>query len=139
MEEVSDASRQQNVVARFDYFRQPYSLKLELVPKQFRLNVDPVFIYRVEPQRVRLEARLRYKMSGPRPSDVKMDFGGWTVDRVTPSELLSEPVVLDSLTPLRVPLSSQALGTGGDFELRIEAHRELSDDSEAGARADPLS
>ena len=35
--------------------------------------------------------------------------------------------MLDSLTPLRVPLSSQALGTGGDFELRIEAHRELSD------------
>jgi hypothetical protein len=113
VEQLSDASRQQNVVARFEYFRQPYVLKLQLVPKQSRLNVDPVYIYRVEPQRVRLEARLRYKLSGARPSDVKIDFGGWIVDRVTPSELLAEPAVLDSVTPLRVPLASPALGTAG--------------------------
>lgn len=127
VEVLSDASRQQNLVARFEYFRQPYSLKLELVPKQSRLKVEPVFLYRVEPQRVHLEARLRYKATGARPSDVKIDFGGWIVDRVTPAEFLAEPVLLDSLTPLRVPLAGQSLGAAGEFELRVEAHRELTD------------
>ena len=65
-------------------------------------------------------------MGGTRSKDVKLDLGGWIVDRVTPQELLAEPPALESLTPLRIPLITQSIPAGGDVELRIERIGELA-------------
>lgn len=126
VDSAGEAARQQNLVARFEYFRQPWSLAVELIPKQTRLSVDPIYVYQVDPTRVRLEATLRYKTSGGRPRDARIDLGGWVLDRVTPPELVAEPLNVDSLTPLRIPIAAQALPASGEFVLRVEAHRDLA-------------
>ena len=125
IDNVGEVARQQNLVARFEYYRQPCSLKIELIPKQTRLSLDPIYVFHVEPTRVRLDARLAYKMSGGRPREAKIDLGGWVLDRVSPQELISEPLVTEVVTPLRIPIDSQTLPGSSEFELRVEAHRDV--------------
>ncbi len=125
VDSAGEVARQQNLAARFEYFRQPWSLAVELIPKQTRLSVEPVYVYQVDPNRVRLDATLRYKTSGGRPRDARIDLGGWVLDRVTPPELVAEALNTDSLTPLRIPIAAQSLPASGEFVLQVEAHRDV--------------
>lgn len=125
LEDSSGTPSSAGGVARFEYYRQPCSLQIELTPKRTQLSLDPAYVFHTEPDRVRLEATLRYQVNGTRPRAVQIDLRGWSVDRVTPAEFVVQPLSLDNVAPLRIALSPSALAGTGSFELRVEAHQPL--------------
>lgn len=137
VESAADPARPRPVTARFEYYRQPYSLRLELQPAQAQLSVEPTYLYLVNSDSVRLEATLRYKVSGAWPKEVAIDLSGWTVDRVSPEGLVASPLSLASAAPLRIPLASGGSTGTGEFELKVEAQRKLSEDQQRLALSVP--
>jgi hypothetical protein len=128
-----DASQPQSVAARFDYYRQPFSLQMDLATRAEQTRVEPTYVFYVEPDQVRMEAILRYKLTSAIAKDIQVDLEGWTVDEVTPAELVSDPAVLTEVAPLTLSLPTRTTSAGDDYEVRVKAHRELA------TRSGPLS
>lgn len=113
-------------IARFEYDAQPYSLQVQVVPRKTRLTVEPLYIVYVENQQLRLDATLKYKVRGAKTFSLEHNFDGWTIDRVGPDTLVqSESLLPERISPLTIPLIAAAVPTSGEFEIKVQAHRDL--------------
>lgn len=121
-----DPMRTTKSLARFEFDAQPFSLQVQTVPKKTRISVEPTYVVYVDAQQLRLDAMLRFKIRGAKVYNLEYDFTGWTIDRVGPDILVqSESLLTDNVSPLSVPIAASALPAAGEFELRVQAHRDL--------------
>lgn len=125
---VSEPQRQGGVVARFEYDRQPYSLKVEVRQREPRVRVAPTYSLFVEATQIRLIGNLKYSASGARIRELELQAEGWTIDRVLPADLIGQTIALTKTTPLKIPLVPNGKPLAEDFEIRIEAHHPISAD-----------
>ena len=129
--QVSESQRQNGAVARFEYDRQPFSLKVEVRARESRIRVEPTYSLHVEATQLRLIATLKYTASGARTRELLIQADGWEIDRVLPADLIAETISLTETTPLTIPLARNGKPIAEDFEIRIEAHRPISSDDKS--------
>jgi hypothetical protein len=115
------------LVARFEYFRQPCELALAVAPRPSRVSVEPTHLIYVDPQQVRVETTLKYRFRGARASGLNFELGDWELERLTPDASLDLPVRKEPIRGrLEVPFLPGA-APAGELELKLEAHRRLSE------------
>jgi hypothetical protein len=116
------------VAARFEYFRQPCGLKLQVAPRATRINVEPTYLVHVSENAVRLEATLKYRLRGAKASAVAIELGNWKLARVGPENSVEATPPVEG-----APRNFQFVGgqTSGDIEIQLEAWQELADGAEA--------
>lgn len=128
IDELPEALRREDLTAGFEYYAQPCSLKARVVPQKTRISVDPEYVLLVGSQRVQLKARLKYKVRGAKVRALDVELPGWIVDDVGPANLVSADATLATdEASLSVPLIQP---TSGDFELTLDAHREIASGSD---------
>ena len=120
-----DPLRQQPVVARFLYDRQPYSLGLELLPKQARVSLETTCVVDVAAGNAQLDARIVCSTNGAKRDSLSFKMPGWTIDAVTTQESLAVPFSVDEQDTLTLPLAADAT----DFEFHIRAQRAIDPDA----------
>jgi hypothetical protein len=128
-ESLPDALKHDDLVAGFEYAGHECALPARILQRQTRIAVEPEYEVRVEPTRVVLQARLRYRVPGAKVFGVEVDLRGWETDgdRVGPATLVDQDQLSAQLvSPLAIPLRQP---TKGDFEITIEAWRNLPPDS----------
>jgi len=123
VDELPLAAQEENLVASFEYFSQPFSLTARVAPKMTRVSVEPLYQLFVDEDRVRLKATLSYTVRGAEVSALEVELPGWRHDDVEPYELI--PVggtVADASGRLSIALSQPM---NGKFEIAILAEREI--------------
>ncbi len=126
----SDTQRAMRSLARFEFDAQPFTLQVQVVPKRTRITVEPTYVMYVDRRQLRLDATLKYKVRGSKTFNVDYEFQGWTIDRVGPDSLVqSDALLTEKTSPLSIPLVSTAIPSTGEFELRVQAHRDLPIDA----------
>ena len=120
--QVSIGPRADGVTARFEYDRQPYSLQAEVRARESRVQLEPIYLIRVQAHQLQLTATLKYKVSGAQTRELRWQMEPWMVDRVTPGELLDGAPTTDPSQPLVIPLARNGSNADGERQLRIEAH-----------------
>lgn len=127
--EVPEDFQAEGLTACFEYSGQPFSLAARVSQRQPRVDVEPVYLLDVGPQRVDLTAKLKYAVRGGEVFSVDLLMSGWTVDRVGPENLVAAQVADPSssdLLSIRLAKASPA-----DFELEIAAHRDVAAEAPA--------
>ena len=131
VDQLPDPLRRDDVVAGFEYDGQPYALAARLVPRRTRIAVEPRFVLQVSPDRLELDARLKYTVRGAKVSMLEVALDGWEVapENVGPESLVAvDGVAVNEAEILSVPLVQPA---SGQFELRLRASRPLAPQSDA--------
>lgn len=128
IDDLPEGLRRDDLAAGFEYSVQPCSLTARVVPQKTRISVDPEYVLLVGAQRVQLRAKLKYKVRGAKVRALDMELPGWIVDDVGPANFVSAdaPLTADEAN-LSLPLVQP---TSGDFELTLEAHREIASDAD---------
>jgi len=117
----------EGVLATFEYFSQPFAVVGHLAPLKTHFSVEPRYTVQVDPQQLRLEARLGYQIRGAKAFALQVEMPGWELDDVGPRSLLDvDRVSVEAGRPLRLPLLQP---TTGAAEVIIRAHRTLPADS----------
>ena len=121
-------SLKQKVAARFEYPQKAFSLRIQVSQKETAVSVEPLYILHFDANRVRLDARLRYKVRGTGVSGVNLQLPGWRVLNVLPEHLIdSDTLDREKVDPLFIPLAPSALSGSDEFQLRIGAEQEIPD------------
>lgn len=128
---LDESARQQSVAARFLYDRQPYSLTLELRPKQTPVAFETTYVVDVSDVEIKLDAAIVYSSSGVRSDSLSFMMPGWTIDSVTPQESLARPFSFSDDGKLTLPISVGAT----EIDLHVLAHRTI-DPSDAAISFD---
>ncbi len=121
---ASDAASAK-LAARFAYARQPCNLHVNITARPSRVSVEPVHIAFIEDRQVRLESTLKYRIRGARAEGLEFDLGDWTIDRLTPSDLLELPPIAGKNGTRRLLALRPGAVLPAELELKIEAHRPL--------------
>jgi PAS domain-containing protein len=120
--DLPDSLRRKDLVAGFEYFGQPNSLNVRVLPRKTRISVEPQYIYGVNEDEVRLDARFDYTIRGAKLFQLDVDLPGWELDRVRPEGLIDVGAISTSPTgTITLPLIEPATG---DVELTLTAHRQ---------------
>ena len=122
------ALRSPELVAAFEYLAQPAALLARVVPRRPRVAVDPLYVYRITPDAIELEARFRYTIRGARVFALDLEFPdeAWEIEEIGPAGLVDlDGVLFEQLQPLSVPLLQPG---SGELELRCRARRMLDPD-----------
>ncbi|MGE0759555.1 MAG: hypothetical protein AB7O38_21230, partial [Pirellulaceae bacterium] len=122
--DVPESLRAQQVAARFEYDQQPFSLLAVPGKAPPRVHVEPTYVVSVEPDRLALEARLRYRIRSAREEKLVLDAAGWELDRVTPPEVLSGAPKIEQGV-WEIPLTTSEVLNRAEFELQIQARRAI--------------
>jgi len=131
IDQLPAALQAEDVVTGFEYYVQPYSLKIRLVRRRTRVSVEPTYALAVEADHLRLDATLAYTVRGPKLNSVEVDIPGWELAAdqppVGPDTLVAvDGVSLDDANRLTIPLLRPSSG-----RLEIELHLQRA--IEAGA------
>jgi hypothetical protein len=119
-----EALRVEGLVAAFEYASQPYALPVRLAPRRTRIHLEPEYVFYVQPDRVELDAKLSLTIRGAKVQSVPLLMPGWEFDDVGPENVAAvEGVECAASGRVTIPLRQPA---GGALELRIRAHRPLS-------------
>jgi hypothetical protein len=112
VEALPERLRSENVVAGFEYFRQPFSLTARVVPRETRISVEPEYLLLIEATQVQLRAKLKYTVRGAKAFGLNVELPRWQLDEVGPENLVSvEGVQVDTKTGLlSIPLSQPTVG-----------------------------
>ena len=117
-------------VARFEYYRQPFSLQLQISPREQRISVEPRYEIYVAEDQIQLEGTFKYQVNGNRAPTLDIDLKGWVVDQVFPESLIdTESSRLDQVDPLSIQLARGGQTTPAEFEIRLQAHRTVGPDA----------
>ena len=117
-----DSTSLGKLAARFEYFRQPSRLKLQVLPRPTRITVEPTYVIYVDAEQTRLEAKLRYRMRGTRAQSIAIDPGGWNLDRLSPDSYFAvDAIASSSGSTWQLPLASDV---PSEMEVQLSAHRE---------------
>lgn len=127
--ELTEAARQQGVVSRFEFPRQPASLLIQVQPRKSRVTVEPTYVMTVGTTQARLQANFNYRFSGAAASRLQVDCGAWIVDRVEP-ERFAMHVATRPEEPglLTITWPGDAGPPAKDFELQIFGHLNVAPD-----------
>jgi hypothetical protein len=129
VDDLPENLRRDDLLAGFEYFVQPCSLVAQVTQKKTRVSVDPDYLLQVGSERVRLYATLRYKVRGAKVRALEIDAPGWRVEDVGPRNLINvEATPAGAEGVLSLPLAQP---TSGDFELTLEASREIAKNSDS--------
>jgi hypothetical protein len=112
------------LAARYEYFRQPCGLSLQVSPRPSRVSVEPTYVVHVEPRQVRVETTLKYKLRGSRPTALEFQLGDTRFDRLSPDDVFEPPDAPGTDGVLRMPLR-QDIPAPTDLELKFETHKIL--------------
>ncbi len=127
VDDLPDWLRRKDVVAGFEYFGQPAALAVRITPRKTRISVEPEYVYFVESQQVRLEARLKYAIRGAKAFALDVGLAGWQIDEIGPAGTVDSDAALASTGPVvKAPLLQ---ATTGDVEVTIKAHRGIPADA----------
>ena len=125
--ELPEELDRNDVAAGFEYLNQPASLQVRLAKRCMRVTVEPEYVYYVDPQMVRLEARLKYGIRGAKASSLEVGMPGWEIDDVGPVEIIDTDTSLaNRAAQFSLPLLQP---TSGELELTIRAHRAIAKDA----------
>jgi hypothetical protein len=128
VDELPEILRRDDLTAGFEYFVQPCSLTARVVPQKTRVSVDPEYVLLVGAQRAQLRAKLKYKVRGAKVRALDVELPGWVVDDVGPANLVNTDAALPSdEANLSIPLAQP---TSGEFELTLDAHREIAKEAD---------
>ncbi len=120
--DLPDSLRRKDLVAGFEYFGQPNSLNVRVLPRKTRISVEPQYIYAVNEDEVRLDARFDYTIRGAKLFQLDVDLPGWELDRVRPEGLVNVGAISTGPTgTITLPLIEPATG---DIELTLTAHQQ---------------
>ncbi len=123
IDDLPDDLKNKDVVAGFEYFGQPAKLNVLVTRRKTRINVDPEYVYSIEADRVRLEARLKYSIGGAKAFSLDVGLPGWEIDELGPPEIVDDEAVIGTTSEsLRLPLVQ---AVSGDVEVVLKAHRNL--------------
>jgi hypothetical protein len=129
VDELPEAMRRDSLLAGFEYFTQPFSLTARVVPRKIRLSVEPEYVFLVQQDQVRLEAKLKYTVRGAKTSVLDLGLPGWTLDEVGPDNLVAVDAVATSPAgTVSIPLTTPSIGP---LEIDVRAHQRL----EPGAKS----
>lgn len=114
-----------DLVAGFKYHSQPFRLAARVAPRTTRLSVEPEYLLLIGPDRVDLEATLRYTVRGAKLSSLDLDLAGWEVDDAGPYDGLVAlgGVAVDPSGPVSIALSQPMID---EFEITVRAHKEIA-------------
>ena len=129
----------------FEYLRQPCALPVQISPQETVIGVDPNYQVRVSADKLELDARLAYKVSGAKAFAFEIDLPGWDVDATSVAVHAGSqtPAAAEAPRPdladasriaampgegLTIPLKQAALGR---VEVSLKAQRKIA----AGAQA----
>ena len=121
--ELPEALGAESLVAAFEYWAQPCSLVCRIVPRTPRVTASAASTLIVEPDGVRLQARLKYSVRGARlfALECRGLDPAWKIEEIGPATLVDvDSLSPDERDPLVVPLLKPALG---EVELTIVARR----------------
>lgn len=127
VDQLPTALQDEDVVAGFEYYVQPYSLKIRLVGRQTRVSVEPNYTLAVQADRLRLDGTLTYTVRGPKLGSVEVEIPGWDLAAdqppVGPDTLVAvDALSLNSANRLTIPLSRPS---GGRLEIQLHLQRYL--------------
>lgn len=118
----ADAVPEADVLARFKYLRQPFSLKVQLQTPPANAEIEPAYLFQISRDRIQLNARLRCPNRMVRSQQIAMDLQGWQVDSVTPPNATVADADDAESGPLRLSLPLGGT-TSEPPEVLIRAHR----------------
>jgi hypothetical protein len=119
-----ESLRYEDVVAGYEYFAQPASLTARLVARKTHLGVEPEYLLLVEPDQVKLEAKLRYTIRGAKAFKLDVRLGPWQFDSVEPDYLVAaDAVTVSANQMLSLPLQQPSTG---QVELTLRAHQPIA-------------
>jgi len=117
----------EGVVARFEYFSQPFSLAARVLEVKTRIRVEPVYRLMVDEDRARLEADLKYTVSGATVFALNVDLPDWELDEVGPDNVVAAAdVAPDASGALLIPLLQPSVG---EIAVSLRAHQEIQPDT----------
>jgi hypothetical protein len=96
--ELDNSLQRSDLTAAFQYDRQPWSLAVNVSPRQSRVHITPQYDMELLPDEARLTVRLAYQNFGARTYKLNIELAGW--------EMTGEPVESgglvdqDSIPPL---------------------------------------
>jgi hypothetical protein len=130
IDQLPEVLRRKDATAGFEYFAQPSSLLARLVPRRTRIGVEPVYVFLVDSDQVRLDARLKYTVRGAKVPAVDIAMPDWQIDEVSPDSVVAiDGVPTGESGPLlTLPLVTPTIG---QFEIRLKAHRLLPPSTKA--------
>lgn len=115
--------RRADLEAAFEYFGQPYSVSVRVLPRETRLNVEPEYQILVDSQKVHLEAKLKYRVGGAKVFAFELEMPGWVLEEIGPANLVKvDRVVANEQMIFSIPLQQP---TTGEVEVLVKAHLEI--------------
>ncbi len=97
-----------DVVAAFEYFRQPFSLRARVLSPKTRVAVEPQYVMDVSADHVVLSGQLKYQVRGAQIDHVTIDLPGWDFDATSigPSDLVNvSQLVWSEAGQVHIPLA----------------------------------
>lgn len=134
VDELPQALQTDDLVAGFEYFSQPCSLKARVFEVKTRVSVRPEYSILVEKNMVRLQANLKYTVRGAKISDLDVELPGWQLDDVGPDDVVDVDRVAELAGVLLIPLLQSSTG---QIEVWVRARRELPSDTSSLSLALP--
>lgn len=118
-----ESLRFEDVVAGFEYFTQPYSISTRLAPRKTHSFVEPEYLLFVDPDQVRMEAKLKYTIRGAKVYALDVKLGDWLFDQVEPENLVAvDALQFNPAQTLTIPLQQPS---SGQIEIVLRAHRPI--------------
>ena len=112
-----------NLIAVFEYYRQPAKLPIRIYQKPTTVSVEPLYVIDVQDNQATLDATLKFRVRGTPASFIRCDLSGWQVTSVGDASLVREDAILmNEVAPLEIPLET---ARRGDFTLRMTAIKKL--------------
>ena len=115
--------QEEDIVARFEYFSQPFSLTAGVLDIKTRVEVEPKYRILVDEGQVRLEADLRYTVRGEKVFALDVGLPGWQLDEVGPDNLVADVGGQGGGSGVvSIPLLQPSMG---EIAVWIRAHRQI--------------
>lgn len=106
-------------IASFEFYRQPTALRLKIENKRSRVQVEPVYVMRVESDSVQLDCLLSYRVRGAKTDRFELEAAGWTIAEARSNrDINEEGLALAEVHPFVIPLRSAETG---EIEIHLSA------------------
>ncbi|HVW38520.1 MAG TPA: hypothetical protein VHB99_14495, partial [Pirellulales bacterium] len=129
----------------FEYFRQPCALPAQISPQETVIGVDPHYLVHVSADKLQLDARLAYKVSGAKAFALQINLPGWEVDATSitvrsgaqssgaaetlrPDLTGATQIVAKPGEPISIPLKPAVLGR---VEVALKAQRKIAEGAQS--------
>lgn len=115
-------TQEPDLLGTFEYYTQPFSLPVRLLPRQPHLSMSGNYRVFVTEEMLRLETVLEGNVTQAELRSLDLQFSGWTLDQVVGDGVTPSPGYVDDAQTLHIPLQQSV---SGHFGLRITAHQAL--------------